>query len=105
MQMFNLCFSGVEVAGTIHEISNSLPNCNFTEGDNVIIYPTEDMVLAGYQEYVAIEDAENVLQVPKNLPLEVAAMLPGSALSAYNAVLQAIPHVKKLQQVKCKYLG
>jgi len=91
---------GVEVSGVVHDLCNSMPNGNFSLGDHVIFFPEEDMVHESYQEFIAIDDTENVIQVPNTIPLEVASMLPGSALSAYNAVLKAIPHVQKLQQVK-----
>lgn len=94
---------GVEVAGHIHDISNSLPNSNFTIGDRVILFPNEDLADSGYAEFLAIDDTRQVMQIPQNVPLEVAAMLPGGALSAYAAVLAAKPHVEKLQQVKCKF--
>ncbi|XP_070199840.1 alcohol dehydrogenase-like isoform X3 [Littorina saxatilis] len=93
-------FPGVEVAGTIYDVSNSLPNSNFCVGDKVILFPDEDLANSGYVEYIAIDDTCKVLQVPQNISLEVAAMLPGGALSAYAAVLGAKPHVEKLQQVK-----
>lgn len=73
-------------------------------GDNVILYPENDEAFDGYQEFVPVQDADHVIQVPSSIPLEVASMLPGSALSAYNAVLKAQPHVEKLQDVKCNYL-
>jgi len=70
-------------------------------GDNVIVFQEED-IKDHYQEFISVENAENVIQVPNSIPLEVASMLTGSALSAYNAVLKAKPHVEKLQSVKCK---
>jgi len=93
-------FPGVEVAGTVHDIGNALPNSNFCPGDKVILFPDERLADSGYCEYLAVEDGNRVLQIPDNVPLEVAAMLPGAALSAYAAILAAKPHVEKLQQVK-----
>ncbi|ESP05105.1 hypothetical protein LOTGIDRAFT_208046 [Lottia gigantea] len=93
-------FPGNEIGGYIHDISNTVPNCNFTRGDKVILFPTEDIIDQGYVEYIAVEDTTHVIQVPEDMPLEVATMLPGSALTAYSAVLKAKPHVEKLQQVK-----
>lgn len=94
--------SGVEIAGIIHDVGNALPNCNFTPGDKVIIFPDDNLADSGYAEYLAIEDPNCILQIPQNMSLEVAAMLPGGALTAYAAILAARPHVEKLQQVKCK---
>lgn len=56
----------------------------------------------GYQEFIPVHDVDCLVQIPNSIPLEVASMLPGSALMAYNAVLKAQSHVQKLQQVKCK---
>ena len=96
----HFCISGPEVSGVVHDICNSLPNCNLMPGDKVIMFPEDDLVLDGCQEYIAISDTENIVQLPSNIPLEVAAMLPGAALQAYNAVLKAKPHIEKLQKVK-----
>lgn len=92
-------FPGNEVAGTIYKIGN-IPNCNYTVGDKVIIVPEDDHVNTGYAEFIPIEDAARVIQVPNHVPLEVAAMLPGGALTAYAAVNCAKPHVEKLRKVK-----
>ena len=88
------------MAGVVHDICNSLPNCNLLPGDKIIIHQEEENIQDGMQEFIAVDDAENVIQLPSNVPLEVAAMLPGAALQAYNAVLRAKPHVEKLQKVK-----
>lgn len=96
-------FPGNEVAGTIHEIGYNLPNSNYTVGDRVIIVPDEDSTNTGYTEFIPVEDTSRVIQVPNSVPLEVAAMLPGGALTAYAAVNCAKPHVEKLRKVKCKY--
>ena len=70
-----------------------------------MIIPDEDKVNTGYAEYIPIEDASRVIQVPNSVPLEVAAMLPGNALNAYAAVNSAKPHVDKLRKVKCKRMS
>uniref|UniRef100_A0A0B6ZW18 Enoyl reductase (ER) domain-containing protein n=1 Tax=Arion vulgaris TaxID=1028688 RepID=A0A0B6ZW18_9EUPU len=92
-------FPGNEIAGTIYDIGNDIPNCNYSYGDKVIIVPDEDSN-TGYAEFISIEDTARVIQVPNNVPLEVAAMLPGGALTAYAAVNCAKPHVEKLRKVK-----
>ncbi|XP_059158427.1 quinone oxidoreductase-like [Physella acuta] len=93
-------YPGNEVAGTIYEIGNDLPNCNYTVGDKVIIVPENDNFNTGYAEYIPVEDTTRVIQIPNTVPLEVAAMLPGGALAAYAAVNSAKPHVEKLRKVK-----
>ncbi|XP_061177938.1 alcohol dehydrogenase-like isoform X1 [Saccostrea echinata] len=91
---------GIEVAGVVQDVCPSIPNRNFSTGDRVILYLDEDFAETGYQEYIAIDDTEKCIQIPDSIPLEVAAMLPGSALSAYSAVMKAKPHIEKLQEVK-----
>jgi propanol-preferring alcohol dehydrogenase len=93
-------FPGNEIAGIIHKIGRDLPNSNYTAGDKVIIVPDEAIMSTGYSEYIAIEDPSNVIQVPNSLPLEVAAMLPGCALTAFAAVTSAREYVERLQKVK-----
>lgn len=93
-------FPGVEISGTIHDVSESLPNCNFTKGQKVILYPSEELAGNRFEEYIAVDDMRHVMQVPDDVPLEVAAMLPGGALAAYAALTAATPHVEKLQKVK-----
>ena len=39
-----------------------------------------------YAEYVVVKDAANLIPLPDNIPLDVAAILPCGALSAYAAV-------------------
>lgn len=97
---FRPALPGTEIAGVVHDVCNTLPNSNIIPGDHVIIFPEEDMAHDGFQEFIPVENIENLVQIPNSIPLEVASMLPGSALSAYNAVLKAQPHVEKLQQVK-----
>jgi D-arabinose 1-dehydrogenase-like Zn-dependent alcohol dehydrogenase len=93
-------FPGNEIAGTIFDIGFNIPNGNYTVGEKVIIVPDEDTVNTGYAEFIPIEDTLRVIQVPNNVPLEVAAMLPGEALNAYAAVNCAKPLVEKLRKVK-----
>ncbi|KAL3843287.1 hypothetical protein ACJMK2_021229 [Sinanodonta woodiana] len=93
-------FPGFEVSGTIHSVCNTLPNCNINLGDRVILYPDEEQNDERYTEFIPVTKVENVLQLPQNVSLAVAAMLPGGALQAYSAVLKAKPHVEKLLEVK-----
>mmetsp|Transcript_30075 Transcript_30075/g.47818 ORF Transcript_30075/g.47818 Transcript_30075/m.47818 type:complete len:348 (-) Transcript_30075:666-1709(-) len=91
---------GYEIAGVVQDVCPSLPNRNFSTGDKVILCLDEDFAESGYHEYIAVDDTDKCLQIPESIPLEVAAMLPGSALSAYSAVLKAKLHIEKLQEVK-----
>jgi NADPH:quinone reductase-like Zn-dependent oxidoreductase len=96
---------GIEIAGVVQDVCPSIPNRNFSTGDRVIVYMDEEYAETGYQEYLAVDDVDRCLQIPDSVPIEVAAMLPGSALSAYSAVMKAKPHIQKLQEVKCKFLS
>lgn len=93
-------FPGNEIAGTVHEIGSCLPNCNFTVGDRVLVVQDQNNTATGYAEYIPVQDSSRVIQIPNSVPLEVAAMLPGEALSAYAAVNAAKPHIDKLRKVK-----
>lgn len=93
-------FPGNEIAGTIHKVGSGLTNSNFRAGDRVLIAPNEVDSDSGYAEYIPMKDQSNVLQVPNNMSLEVAAMLPGQALTAFAALSCAKPHVEKLRKVK-----
>ena len=84
------------------DVGNNVPNCNFAPGDQVILFPDEEIAESGYHEHLAIRDTRQVLQVPSTVPMEVATMLPGGALTAYSAVLKARAHIQKLLEVKCK---
>lgn len=93
---------GLEIAGIIQDVCSSLPNKNFIQGDRVILYPDESIGSTGCAEYLAVSDVTKCVQIPPSIPLEVAAQLPGCALSAYCALLKAKSHVEKLREVKCK---
>lgn len=95
---------GLEIAGYVQDVCSSLPNKNFTQGDKVILYPDEGVLSTGCAEYLAVSDVSNCIQIPPSIPLEVAAQLSGSALTAYCALIKAKSHVEKLREVKCKCL-
>ncbi|XP_076116415.1 quinone oxidoreductase-like protein 2 isoform X1 [Mytilus galloprovincialis] len=91
---------GLEIAGYVQDVCSSLPNKNFTQGDKVILYPDEGVLSTGCAEYIAVSDVSNCIQIPPSIPLEVAAQLSGSALTAYCALIKAKSHVEKLREVK-----
>lgn len=93
-------FPGDEVAGSIVSVGNTNSNCNLNIGDHVVIVPEEGETNTGYAEFIPIEDMSRIVQVPNTVPLEAAAMLPGSALTSYAAVTCAKPHIEKLRRVK-----
>jgi len=99
-------FPGSEVAGVVHRVGDQMPNCNMAEGDRVLVVAGQNKAQGyqpptptGYQEYLAL-DERRVVTLPDTVPLEVAAMLPGSALQAYTAVQAAKPHVDRIRQSK-----
>jgi len=51
-----------------------------------------------YAEYMVVNDVSNVIKLPDNLPLDVAAILPCGALAAYAAVRRVCPFVEKRLQ-------
>lgn len=91
---------GSEIAGYIQDVCTTLPNHNFTQGDKVILFPEEGDFSTGCAEYLAVNDVSKCVQIPNSIPMEVAAQLSGSALSAYCALLKAKSHVEKLREVK-----
>ena len=44
-----------------------------------------------YAEYVVVKDVNNLVKVPDNLSLEVAATLPTGALTALNTIMRTRP--------------
>lgn len=91
---------GYEISGIIYEVCNSLPNRNLNPGDRVIIYPNEEIADSGYTEFLPVKDVDQIYQLPSNMSLAVAAMLPGGGLTGYSAVLKAKPHIEKLAETK-----
>ncbi|KAK3575814.1 hypothetical protein CHS0354_024286 [Potamilus streckersoni] len=91
---------GFEVSGTIYSVCKSLPNSKINLGDRVILYPDEEQNDERNTEFIPVGKVEHVIQLPQNVDLAVAAMLPGGALQAYSAVLKAKAHVEKLLEVK-----
>ncbi|XP_017771464.1 PREDICTED: uncharacterized protein LOC108558914 isoform X2 [Nicrophorus vespilloides] len=87
-------FSGYEVSGIVDELGADVKNV-FKIGQRVVLYPYEDFP-QGYTEYIVVPNPENLVPIPDNLPLSVAAMLPTGALLAKNAVIAAHLHVVDL---------
>ncbi|EET90249.1 MAG: alcohol dehydrogenase catalytic domain-containing protein [Candidatus Micrarchaeales archaeon] len=100
---------GAEVAGVVEEVGDSVKG--FSKGDHVIVYPrkfdgTCDMCLAGnemlcrnggifglatdggFREYIAVPEA-NLIKVPEDMNMELAASIPVAALTAYHALAMA----------------
>ncbi|GAB1608119.1 uncharacterized protein LOC115224228 [Argonauta hians] len=93
-------FPGYEISGIIYEVCNSLPNRNLNPGDRIILYPDEEIADSGYAEFLPISDVSKIYQLPSNMSLAVAAMLPGGGLTGYSAVLKAQPHIERLAATK-----
>jgi len=78
-----------EVSGVIDKICNK-SDSSLQKGDNVIVYPDEATTQlthdGGFPTYILVNDVSNIVRVPGELSLEVAALLPGGALLAYAAV-------------------
>ena len=55
-------------------------------------------MISRYQEYVCINTTADVIKVPDTIPMDLAAMLPCSALTAYNALCQCKPVLEEFLQ-------
>jgi len=90
-----LLYPGFEVSGTVHELGRSVQGNQVAVGDKVIIYPgDEEEPDQGFNEYVVVNNVENLVKVPDSIPMEVAATLPSGALLAYNAISMLKMHVQ-----------
>jgi len=47
-----------------------------------------------YASYVVVPESKFVVKLPDSIPLDMACMLPCSAVTAYNAVSKALPVVE-----------
>lgn len=89
-------FPGYEVAGVVDAIGKSAEIINgIKEGSRIVLYPY-DAVPAGYAEYIVVPDLKNLVHVPYEVPLRIAAMLPTGALLAMNAVSRTRACIKTL---------
>lgn len=83
-------FPGYEIAGIVDAIGKQAERFdNIREGSRIVLYPYEG-VPHGYADYVVVPDFKCLVQVPDDLPLSVAAMLPTGALLAMNAVYSGV---------------
>ena len=86
----------------VHDIGAKLQSHDLSIGQRVVIIPNKDLTSSRVEEFIAVDDTSLVLRVPDEVPLDVAAMLPGGALRAYAAFSAALPHVENLERVKRK---
>nr|XP_039254683.1 alcohol dehydrogenase-like [Styela clava] len=118
---------GHEISGTVHAIGEEADNTDLKVGDRVIVYPwlgCSDCGLCdggqanfccgqsnyigcsgpngGYSEYMKVTNPKYVLKLPDNIPLDIAAMLPCSALTGYNAVSKVKPTIERFINAKGK---
>jgi len=93
-------YPGFEVSGVIESIGEEVsPDCELKVGDNVIVYPFDE-VPPGYAEYMCVPEIEYLVKIPENMSLSVAAMLPSGALWALNTVKMAGEVVKRITEQK-----
>jgi len=93
-------YPGYEVAGVVESIGEEVdPNCGLKVGDNVIVYPFDE-VPPGYAEYMSVPEIQFLIKVPDNMSLSVAAMLPSGALWAMNTVRKAETAVQRILEQK-----
>lgn len=101
-------FPGFEVAGIIESLGSEVgPDCEFTVGQRIVLYPYEG-VPSGYAELIVVPELKYLVPIPETLPLSVGAMLPTGALLAMNAVYSAHLVMEKVLQnhpdATCKLL-
>ncbi|XP_067934462.1 alcohol dehydrogenase-like [Watersipora subatra] len=95
-------FPGYEISGIVDEVGPDAQT-TLTSGDRVLLYQEEDIGFdEGYTEYVTIKDIDNILPIPDDMSLEVAALLPCGGLTAYTACLRAKPYIEECEKLKGK---
>lgn len=93
-------YPGYEVAGVVESIGEEVdPNCQVKVGDNVIVYPFDE-VPPGYAEYMSVPEIQFLVKIPDNMSLSVASMLPSGALAALNTVRKAEVAVQNILEKK-----
>ena len=93
-------YSGWEVSGIIDQIGMNLGmNSNFQIGQRVVIYPSEELQ-NGYIEIFNVLDINNIIPIPDNLGLPMAAMLPTGGLIAMSTIQRAFDNIKLLRKTK-----
>lgn len=120
---------GHEVAGIVEELGADVhPSCRIRVGDRVLIYPwfgcqkcsdcekgynnlcsinqggSMDLGLGanagGYSSHVLVPDVKFAIKVPNAMSLDVACLLPCSAITAYWAILKAQSFIEQAIDVK-----
>lgn len=115
----NFFCAGYEISGTVDAFGENANPEEFALklGDRVIIWPTDDMnegyvafinrqslfkntVFFRYSDYASVHNLENLIKVPPNVSMHVAAMLPAGATWAFSAVAQSAPIVEAFVSAK-----
>lgn len=95
-------FGGYEIAGIIDAFGENVNAAKYDLkiGDKVIVWPTEEMSQNGYTDFVAVTDLDNLIKVPDNVNMHVAAMLSTGATWALSAIIQSVPIVESFVKTK-----
>ncbi|MGF9858570.1 zinc-binding dehydrogenase [Priestia endophytica] len=78
---------GLDVAGVVDAVGSGVNN--FNVGDRVYYLRSIENLDGGFAEY-ACTTAHTASKLPKELPFEVAAAVPGAGFTAYQAIIQKL---------------
>jgi hypothetical protein len=78
-------FAGQEIAGVINRLGSNVEDAGLSPNQAVIVFPFDGLTNI-VQEILAVEDISNLIAVPKNIPLSVAATFPCGGLLSMFAV-------------------
>lgn len=79
---------------------NKKPQYYFYAGNKLLYNYIACYVCFRYTDYVIIKNPGNLVKVPQNMSMEVAALLPCGGLTAYTAIMRARPYIRDCEDRK-----